>query len=62
MKTMTHKGYSAIIHYSEEDGSFVGHIAGIQDIIGFHGESVRKLRSAFIEAVDDYLDACAETG
>jgi predicted HicB family RNase H-like nuclease len=62
MKTMTHKGYSAIIQYSEEDGCFVGHIAGIQDIVGFHGESVKELRAAFIEAVDDYLDACAITG
>ena len=62
MKTMTHKGYSAIIQYSEEDGCFVGHIAGIQDIVGFHGESVKELRSAFKDAVDDYLDACAKTG
>ncbi len=62
MKTMTHKGYSAIIQYSEEDGCFVGHIAGIQDIVGFHGESVTELRSAFREAVDDYLEACARTG
>ena len=62
MKTMTHKGYSAVIHYSEEDGCFVGHIAGILDIVGFHGESVSELRAAFREAVDDYLSACAKTG
>jgi predicted HicB family RNase H-like nuclease len=62
MKTMTHKGYSAVIQYSEEDGCFVGHIAGIVDIVGFHGESVSELRAAFREAVDDYLSACAKTG
>lgn len=58
MKTMTHKGYAARIEYSDEDGCFVGHIAGINDIVGFHGESVKKLRTAFKEAIDDYLDTC----
>ncbi len=41
-----------------EDGLFIGHIAGIRDIVGFHGESVAALRQAFKEAVDDYLDTC----
>lgn len=58
MNTMIHKGYAAHIKYSEEDGCFVGHIAGISDIVGFHGESVVELRSAFEEAVDDYLQTC----
>lgn len=62
MKTMRHKGYAARIEYSEEDGCFVGHIAGIRDIVGFHGESVAELRSAFEEAVDDYLETCAKLG
>lgn len=62
MKTMTHKGYSAVIQYSEEDGCFVGHIAGIMDIVGFHGESVSELREAFRDAVDDYLVTCAKAG
>ncbi len=34
------------------------HIAGITDIEGFHGESVTELRTAFAEAVDDYLQTC----
>ncbi|WP_261239114.1 MULTISPECIES: type II toxin-antitoxin system HicB family antitoxin [unclassified Pseudomonas] len=34
----------------------IGHVAGIRDVIGFHGESVRELRQAFEEAVDDYLE------
>lgn len=62
MKTMQYKGYSARIEYSDEDGCFVGHIAGIKDIVGFHGESVAEMRNAFEEAVDDYLSLCAETG
>lgn len=62
MKTMKYRGYAARIEYSEEDGCFVGHIAGIRDIVGFHGESVAELRSAFEEAVDDYLETCAKLG
>lgn len=62
MNTMTHKGYAARVEYSEEDGCFVGHIAGIRDVVGFHGESVAELRTAFAEAVDDYLDTCSRQG
>lgn len=60
MNTMTHNGYAARVEYSEEDGCFVGHIAGIRDVIGFHGESVAELRAAFEEAVDDYLETCKQ--
>ncbi len=61
-KPMTHKGYSARIEYSDEDGCFVGRIAGIRDIITFHGESVREIKHAFEEAVDFYLESCAARG
>lgn len=59
MNTMTHKGYAAQIEYSDEDQCFIGHIAGIKYVVGFHGESVSELRAAFEEAVDDYLETCA---
>ncbi len=62
MKTMTYKSYAARIEYSDEDACFVGHIAGISDIIGFHGDNVEELRQAFHEAVDDYLEACERFG
>ena len=58
MKTMTYNGYAARIEYSDEDSCFIGHVAGINDVVGFHGESVTELRSAFEEAVDDYLETC----
>jgi predicted HicB family RNase H-like nuclease len=50
------------IEYSDEDGCFVGHVAGIRDVVGFHGESVAELRAAFVEAVDDYLATCLKAG
>ena len=62
MSVMNYKGYAARIEYSEEDGLFIGHIAGIRDIVGFHGESVQELRDAFEEAVTDYLETCSKLG
>jgi len=62
MNVMTYKGYAARIEYSDEDQLLIGHVAGIRDVIGFHGESVAELRSAFEEAVDDYLETCARLG
>ena len=62
MKTMTYQGYAARIQYSDDDGCFVGDIAGIRDRVGFHGESVVELRSAFEEAVDDYSETCRKLG
>lgn len=40
----------------------MGRVAGIRDIITFHGETVAELRRAFEEAVDFYLTTCAERG
>ena len=60
--TMQYKGYSAIVRYSAEDECLVGHIAGINDIVGFHGDSVEEMRKAFEESVDFYLDSCAKMG
>ncbi len=62
MNAMTYKGYAARIEYSSEDGCFVGHLSGIRDVVGFHGDSVAELRKAFEEAVDDYLETCEKIG
>jgi predicted HicB family RNase H-like nuclease len=59
---MTYKGYSARIEFDEEDEIFVGRIIGINDVVGFHADNVPNLKSAFREAVDDYLETCADIG
>jgi len=59
---MIYEGYAARIEYSDEDECFIGHIAGIKDVIGFHADSVNELRAAFLEAVDDYLATCKKLG
>ncbi len=60
--SLSYKGYAARIEFSSEDECFVGHIAGIKDIVGFHGETVAELKAAFEEAVNDYLDTCERVG
>ena len=62
MNTMIYKGYAARIEYSEEDGCFVGHLAGIRDIVGFDGKTVAELEKRFRKAVDDYLWGCEQLG
>ena len=44
MNVMTYRGYAARIEYSDEDQLLIGHVAGIRDVIGFHGESISELR------------------
>lgn len=58
MNVMAYKGYAASVEFSAKDDCFVGHVAGISDVVGFHATNVRDLRSAFHEAVDDYLETC----
>ena len=60
MKTMTYKGYTAEIHYSDEDGFFVGDVVGIDDIICFHRDTDEELRVAFEDVVDLYTEALEE--
>ncbi len=62
MNRMSYRGYSAVIEYDDEDGLFFGHLAGIRDGAGFHGQTVDQLRQAFREAVDDYIETCAKIG
>lgn len=61
-KAMTHRGYVARVEFDAEDECFTGHIAGINDVIGFHADSVNELKQAFRDAVDDYLEVCERQG
>jgi predicted HicB family RNase H-like nuclease len=62
MNSMTYNGYSARVEFDALDRLFVGHLAGLRDVVGFHGSSVDELENAFREAVDDYLAACRGLG
>lgn len=59
---LTHKGFSAKVEFDATDRIFFGRIAGIEDGVGFHADTVDGLVAAFHEAVDDYLEVCAKIG
>jgi predicted HicB family RNase H-like nuclease len=60
--SLAYKGYAARVEFSSEDECFVGHVAGIKDVVGFHGETVAELKASFQQAVDDYVDTCSKVG
>ena len=60
--SMSYKGYFARVDFEPDDGLFVGRLAGINDVIGFHADSVAQLVEAFHEAVDDYVATCDRAG
>jgi predicted HicB family RNase H-like nuclease len=59
---LQHRGYAARAEFDADDQLFVGRIAGINDIVSFHADSVAGLVAAFREAVDDYLETCDRIG
>ena len=57
MKTMTYRGYTAEIIYSDEDECFVGDVVDCgDDIISFHGDTDEELRTAFEDVMDIHIE------
>ena len=54
MVTMRYREYGARVDHDARDLLFVGRLAGIDDVVGFHGESVAAAEAAFREAVENY--------
>ena len=59
---LSYNGYTAKIEFDADDRIFFGRLAGINDGIGFHADTVEDLIAAFQEAVDDYIETCAKIG
>lgn len=59
---LRYKDFIGSVHFSSEDEVFYGRIEGINDLVTFEGSTVNKLKKAFKEAVEDYLEICLETG
>jgi predicted HicB family RNase H-like nuclease len=55
---LVYKDYIDSIQYSSEDETFFGKIEGINDLVTFEGDSVEKIKLAFKEAVNDYIELC----
>jgi len=59
---IVYNNFIGSVHFSTEDEIFFGKIEGIADLVTFEGESVKKLKKAFEEAVEDYIELCDSTG
>jgi predicted HicB family RNase H-like nuclease len=63
MKDMIkYKGYLGSVHYNSEDRVFYGKIEFIRSLVSYEGCDADTLEAAFREAVEDYLETCAEVG
>ncbi len=56
---LKYKEFVGSINYSEKDKTYFGKIEYINDLISYEGKNLIKLKSAFKEAVTDYLELCA---
>ena len=55
---LEYKSYYATVHFSAEDEVFYGNVIGINDLLSFEGSTVKELKKAFHEAIEDYLETC----
>jgi predicted HicB family RNase H-like nuclease len=55
---LTWKDYDGSVHFCSEQEIFYGKLEGIDDLVTFEGRSVEELKTAFKEAVEDYLELC----
>lgn len=60
--TMTYKGYTGSVEFSEEDALFFGKVMGIRALISYEGASAAELLEDFHGAVEEYLALCREQG
>ena len=62
MNTLNYKGFIGVFNYIEDEEILFGKIEGVNDLVTFQGESVKEIKEAFYEAVDDYISLCEEVG
>ncbi len=59
---LTYKGYTGKVTFDDAASLFHGEVLDLRDVITFQGKSVRELKKAFRDSIDDYLDYCNERG
>ncbi len=59
--TLNYKGFLGSVIFSAEDNILHGKIECIDDLILFEGGSVKEIKNAFKEAVEDYIEICKQS-
>jgi predicted HicB family RNase H-like nuclease len=62
MATMEYEGYVGVVEVDDEANILHGHIINTRDVITFQGRTVKEMRKALKESVDDYLEFCKVRG
>lgn len=57
---LKHKDYIGCVSYDDEAEVFHGEVINTRDVITFQGESVKQLKRAFKQSIEDYLEFCEE--
>lgn len=59
---MRYKGYEVSVSNDDEGEIVHGEVLNTRDVITFRGTSVRELKRAFKDSIDEYLAFCRERG
>ncbi|MBS0358669.1 MAG: type II toxin-antitoxin system HicB family antitoxin [Proteobacteria bacterium] len=57
---LVYKNYIGHVQFDDEADIFYGEVINTRDVITFQGSTVRELKKAFKESIEDYLAFCAE--
>ena len=60
MVRLEYKGALGAFAWSDEDGEYYGKIDNLGDLVIFSGLNYEELITAFTDAVDDYIEICAD--
>lgn len=59
---LKYKGYFGSVEYSEPDEVYHGQLRFIRDLVTYESADAKGLKSAFENAVDNYLELCEAEG
>lgn len=59
---MKYKNYIGHVVFDDEANIFHGEVVNTKDVITFQGSTVRELKKAFVDSIEDYLAFCAKRG
>lgn len=63
MGLLKYKGYTGSVEFSNEDNCLFGKVQGLKGtLISYEGSTVDEIREDFVNAVDSYLESCAQRG
>lgn len=60
IQSITYKGYTGSVEYNPEDKCLFGEVQDVPALILYEGQTLEELEADFRDAIDDYLELCAE--